>query len=724
MKLFGMELNKVFCRLSALLMLFLALFVNFALLYSSPQTYGIEPESYQKAYDYLSRMDANSAYEFLEQYESSLYEEDEQDLMFSQSTMQETMLVSQLKKQIKNVKDYPAYLAEIQDEAKRSSVSIFQSASEYSKKDAQKTAEDFVVLEGTEPGITASMSFEEAVEFSATDILVLLMMVLIVTSLVVSEKQKDMFKLLRSTKNGRLGLIASKLGVVLISAFGCALIFWAENFLTAQFKYGWLDWNMPIQSIEGFTACGLPVSILQYSILLILAKGAAYFLFGTFVLWIALKASNAIMIYLWTLIFLGAELLFYERIDGSSTWALLHYLNLIALIRVNPVLGYYFNLNLFGVPVNIIPLSFTTEILITALLCFGCIHVFCSPNWNSQLKTISWKRKKNREVKVPAASLWLHELYRLMITNYGLMILIILAFCQYWLYAGKTEYLLDDQYYCKTFIQEIQGPVTEQTDEYFENKEQMFQQAIDQQALAPLQYKAELITKEKYEALLNITSQTLRPYSGFLMAKDQYLYAKENGVVLLDTNGWQRLYGYGNSGTTTDLMLALILLLGLIILFSQYGSQPSETGMDKLTKTTIYGRKKIFRIQMVLCLAYAAAAFIICYLPDLLFVIHNYGLPFVQASLDSLPVKAGSLFGSMPLWGYTLLLYGLRLVSVMAASMFILWLSRKLKTTTKTLAVSFLIFAFPLAISLLGVTFMNWFSLNPLFSGNLLLNLF
>lgn len=181
---------------------------------------------------------------------------------------------------------------------------------------------------------------------TATDLIVVLFLVLLAGAVIVKEHENGLFYLIRPNYQSGAVLAGAKLLVMLASAFGVALVFYGSNMLFIFWSYGFGDWMRPIQSVQGFLGSSFQITVLQYVLLFLFGKIAACCLIGIFLLAVGALFKNNTLLILTAVV----SVLLYQYIDPYSIFK---YLNLNAFLQPQTVVEKYLNLNLFEYPFSV-----------------------------------------------------------------------------------------------------------------------------------------------------------------------------------------------------------------------------------------------------------------------------------------------------------------------------------------------------------------------------------
>ena len=191
---------------------------------------------------------------------------------------------------------YDEFVDSVQSNAEKSlSLSIFSDElSDFSKKNIKKTAEDFEKMRGIE----ISQDINDGVLFvlnsEISDICILLILISLGLSLIVDEKEKRLFQLIRSTAHGTISTILSKLSALLICCVLINVIITSSTVGFSYVKYGFGDVFRSIQSVPEMLTGFFRLNILQFFLMLFATKTIGIFIIAVFVILLCLLSKRAI----------------------------------------------------------------------------------------------------------------------------------------------------------------------------------------------------------------------------------------------------------------------------------------------------------------------------------------------------------------------------------------------------------------------------------------------
>ncbi|MDO5689694.1 MAG: hypothetical protein Q4G61_05555 [Tissierellia bacterium] len=723
MQLLLFELWEELRKPSFLYVLTIAVLLNGLLQYFSIYNSWIQPEDYRYAYQQLDLIPESDRRIILEEQLESISHRADHPLLLSRERGKEFPILSELLRQAEHIEDYPSYLEEVQVAAKQPSIAIFRDASEFSVLNAQKTADDFLVLKGTELQWVNGHGFEKATESALSDEIIVLLLYYFIGYPILKNKETGLFHFLRTTPLGRTTYILSRIFIALIFSGVFTLLIWGSNYWLSIAKYGEIDLSAPLQSLMGYGGSGVSLTIGSFWIRFLLLKMLIYFLISLLFLWLSITASSGIVLYFRSVLIGLISYFMLQFIPVHSKLEGLRYINLISFIGVTPNLKHYINLNLFGQPVGIHQLYPKVLVLLILILIsvilweFGNHPVSISFQPASHKFWIRWDR---------IGSIVLQEGYKLLISQRGLLVLLVLLLSQIWLYSVKDISLGEQELYYRSFMNRLSGYWNPDKTKWVREFDRQFeeQKRIRDSALLRFE-KGEIAELEKNLTLAH-TSAVLKRESAFQKVQSRLFYLADQyrleGRVLpvVYEEGALRVFGLSRRGYQEDMISAVFLLVPMITVLPSYYMMEKRTGLDGLIRTTYNGRRIHRHRKRQVGVYFTVFSFVITASPELLFVAKNLGLPDLSLNAYGIPEIAN--LRALPIFLRLLLAYGIRL----AMALIVLWsvqqLANHMDNLIKVQSILTGVYLLPIALHLMGMKWIDFFSFNPLFSGNLLLN--
>lgn len=728
MRIFQKELYKVYGRRNFLLVVLLFIGINAALLYTSASNPMVRPETYKKAYAHIEALPVLERADYIRnRYQAVCRTGDDMEAGTDFSSMEnEYFLFHEWYAQLEQIENYPKYLQGIQERAKNAGgISIFKSKDPFSVRNVEETAKAFQPLEGNILQFTNTYAFVEATDFLATDFFMIALIFFMTIMLVIYEKEKGLFALVKPLARGRAYFMCAKMGVLFLSVFLFTLLFWGGNLLITTCKYGAVDLGACLQSIGGYAGSALNVTVLQYWILFLLSKMLVYFLVGLLFFYFALASKSVVMLYVRSILLFAVSVVLYYAVDGNSAFQLLKYMNIVNFVQVTPIYKYYFNLNIFSRPVNIVSVFGFSCTLFCIIVFLVNLHIFESRDSVLTLKSQSFFRKKKKERchTNPAY----HEAYKLFVVQKAFWILILFLCLQGYLFIQREPYIGATERYYKNYMQTLQGEVTDKMRTVLAGEEERLASFTSMKMEAEEDFAREDISLQEYHAIQKLVDENTKGLEAFRRVQQHFAYVEEQGREtgevpwMVYETGYEKLTGNSYVGYEDDMKNAAVLLLAMIATFTGFFAAEYSSGMIHIISCCQLGRENTVKTKLMVAFPLYTALFMITYLPDFITVYTQYGLPCGNAELISIPTLSGFLM-DMKLWQYLVLLYVYRYIVFLCILLFMFMVSAFLKDTGTTLLILSIVLVVPTFLNIIGLGWADYFSLNAFVSGNILLN--
>ncbi|NLZ46941.1 MAG: hypothetical protein GX896_09660, partial [Clostridiales bacterium] len=235
MRIFINEIIKVFSKKSVIAIMLVLVILNSVILNVNENNRGkgYKPSEYRAICNDLESMTTQNAYENVSQKlkklymftlfesgesaENNLFTDSDSDikkayeeyksgnyLEYTNAIFSEIRLYTQLKNELESCTKYAEYLQSINDNAEKMiSMSIFSEPGTFSYNNISKTPQAYENLKGTKLEFGASSGVKMATSFLATDIIAVIMIMVIVSTLVTKEKELCQLGLVKTTYKGR-----------------------------------------------------------------------------------------------------------------------------------------------------------------------------------------------------------------------------------------------------------------------------------------------------------------------------------------------------------------------------------------------------------------------------------------------------------------------------------------------------------------------------------------
>lgn len=595
-----------------------------------------------------------------------------------------------------------------------SSISIFTGSGEndYFSKNTKKTEEAYGSFIGKQVDFIVQDGYLLASGSISTDIVLLMAAFFLAVILVFEEKRKGLFRLTKVTVCGRNKLMACKLTAISVSMLVIVLLVYASNFIYAGLRFGFDDWSSPIQACAAFLDSVLPLSLGGYTLLFILLKWLTALSFAMILVLITILARNIISSLIAGAAIFGSGLLVYSLVPPLSDFAALRFINPVGIMQLNGILGIYRNFNWRGMPVNLFSLAATYLILSSALFAALSILVF------SRLRTMTtseffliklFKRTKLFRYR-PTSSLYMHELYKVLMRQKFAAVITCTVIAASFLFSSGETLLSAKEIQYRNYMRKLQGPVTEKTLQFINEEEELIKDAGEKVEFYDAQAAAGKISREA-------ASELSLPYMSILTRQEAFEAVKELVGKLHKQPGTEVVYDTGIRSILArsgKLPIVFVYMLLGILAFSAVYAGEYEIGTDRLIRCTPGGRTETVKKKWLTVVSVTSVYYAVIAAFPVLRTLKTYGLFRADPGVGSIPGLT-ILPGTIPIWLYLVIHFMGQLVSLIAVTTIITWISYRTKKTGAALFFASVLFIVPLALAALGIDLMKKVSILPLF---------
>ncbi|MDD6035634.1 MAG: hypothetical protein PUC30_05500 [Lachnospiraceae bacterium] len=499
---------------------------------------------------------------------------------------------------------YEAYVQSVQENVVMMKENpLFSNSDSFVYRNLIKTGEDYSKLTGIRPVSGENRGIVAVFQFNLSTFLILLAGVYIVLCFL-AERQKGLYLLVRCTERGRTVLSLQRIGILCLGVFAAAIILFGSNYILSALLFPGCDMSRPIQSIPEFGSVIGHYSIAEYLILFLVRKACGC-LFACLLLYFCMSLfRSGFCVVAFFLLMLG-EYALYAFIIPTGKWSALKYINLYTYTFCGTDYAKYYNLNVFGKPLNIVGTADWFILIGTAVMVFLCLLQYARQYPRSEYRTLRiiermrvfFSRHK------PAPSLMTWELKKVLISQKGLFIFIILV---YLAYSASTEsnYMDFRSKYVTHWYEDFAGEVTEErvtlmheTKAKLEDDIILWEESLQKQR----QYLAEHIaTGKSVDMILKFIhdleeaiQENERQITGLdvvlSQADDCLSYHLKTGrtVMLIDANMYELLF---HGDKQTILRNYLYTLLMVVLVMSGIMSCEKAAHMETMLHTLYRGR--------------------------------------------------------------------------------------------------------------------------------------
>lgn len=636
----------------------------------------------------------------------------------------EWSFLESIKKNYDKVSNYQDSLNDILASAETGqSVSIFKTKDEVSLKSIIKTADTYKDMQSVKTNYEIGESINKISNTTLTDFFVLILIFIISTILITEEKDKNLFTIIKSTKNGNGKTIMAKIIALFIGVFLICSLFYGTNSIYYLSTLGCGNIFATIQSVPLLMLSALKINILEYLFILFGAKVLFVFLLSMIMLYLSIKFNNTVENIFVFFIIILINFIIFQSIDPTSNINLLKSFNLVSLLNTNEIFRIYDNLRFYNILVSKTSILLVLQIIaIISFIVLSFIKYLKNMNITIKENVIWEKIKKFKIIKnLRFNSVFSFETYKLLFVNKGLFIIILFAVFTIFNFKHQNYNLSYNEMFYKNYMDILSGDLTQEKETLIKNTIEEYDKA--EAHLALINERIEngeitniegMILKEPYEDILSTRGV-------FNRIEEKYDYIKENpkASFVYDT-GYNKLFRVNRGTNENDTYLIIITIIVLTNLFiMEY-----KTGFIQILNATKNGRKKTARNKVITSIIVCTVIYIISIIPEILGTLKMYGLDNLSDSIISL-VVFHSLPAGISILSYLIMFYIVRYISYILLILIVLYISLKLKNMVFAFITSIFVLLIPIIISALKIAKSNVFPLmNLSIIGSNILNCF
>ena len=314
-----------------------------------------------------------------------------------------------------------------------------------------------------------------------------------------------------------------------------------------------------------------------------------------------------------------------------------------------------------------------------------------------EIKKVKGKQK-NRQKK-PIGMLAM-EYKKLLITNKGILMLLVLCIIQGAILSNVNTTIDGDQKYYSNYMDDIEGPVSESKEEYIQKEKDYFKDVTKKYKRKQTQYLQGKITGSELSIAENQYITKMMPNVAFkkVLKRQKYLKKlnRDRGIQGWYVNDIGINYLIHPNRIYNEKIAWIFMMLIMSVMVVICMAYEEQTGMDRLSDTTMFGGRKLLNKKIIASVTVSLLIFAISNLPFLILVIRSYHFSGVMAPINSLMGHENWI--QIPILIVLMGVYIVKLLIMFIATMVVILISCKMTGMVKKMAVSITILVVPLII--------------------------
>lgn len=597
-------------------------------------------------------------------------------------------------------------------------ISLFTQADSFTGRNLEKTKNDFERLFSVKPVEFENRFLTEFFNCSMINGIVVLCGVIIAFAYV-EENKPGLRSMIFSAANGRGKLAAQKIGALFLWSAVITVVFYGGTLAASVLFYGGSlmeGFGYPIQSLPIFMDLPWLTGIGEFLICYLIYRCMVLFLI-VLIIWTVMLCIDNLLMSVGLVGFMGIlNYLLYYFIGSNHPLNILRYCNLWYQSTGIGFFTEYKNLNIMSYAVNKNVVMIGGYLLCVfifggAALLAGSRKYPCASRlagWESRVEKLSKRMKKLHGNIMERLSLTGMEFYKVLISQKGMIVILLLAVILLWISDFKNLQLSGQQELYYEFLEEYTGVPNAESQQEIKELEDMLA-AVEAEYLEDCKLYEQGILSTEDSILSTMRYDSFANDRKFLEQIQEQTAYLENLKEEKGISGWYvNVYSYHYLLREDNVMWNLLLIMGVVLLCSGIFSLEKKCGTLSIVRGSREGRKGVFKKKIQTAFVLTACLFLMTMALELGITVYIYGLEGLAAPVQSIPkLSFVSIRCSIGVFFAGLyLVKGIMLSSVAAlTSMFSARTSQK-----AAIALAFLI-CIPALLAMVGFDFFRYLSL-------------
>ena len=645
--------------------------------------------------------------DLLEQY-GDLYENNSYKL-YTSTYVTELNYLASIRAELSTVAGYRQFLDDTQKQVEMySQISIFNNKDTFSYRNMVKAADDFKKLSETdlEIGYYPQQGIYTALNFSYTDLFILLSVVLVSGLLITGEYDTGIYGYILTFPNGRERTGLAKYLAMSVSMLFIVTVLYGINLCYCAAVYGLGSLTRHVQALPFLMRFTYPMRIWQYLLVFIFAKWLVSCILGGAVMIIVQRCGKILTGTVLSLAFYGINYLIYKKAVPNTRLAPFRHINPYGMMRINEWLGTYLNYDVNGQPFSSKALIAIAFFVLSVLMLL--LFVFLYPH-RPQRNSLSLTSMVERASRVHPTTVRKEEDHKNFVLGGVAAVLIIALAVSVYTAIKKDNLITAAEIYYSLYIKPMSGPYDSECRDEMEKIYELpeFQEIERMSELNRLG----LISQEEYQAFYYTHYDDYKKKEAFndLLEKVDYV-KKHPGAQIVYETGYRKLFDLRETADRTDMVKAFLLIL---ICCCNIFCQEKTSGMDKLLGALANGKKRLQKSKHRDIVIISSTVTAVSLLERVIIVCKDYGLPAFFA-----PAMSMEEYSGLPVWVSFFILYilsaGCKLLACYICALITSYISERQKSAVSVLFFSSLLMMGPVLLYILGIKGLKNVGLFPL----------
>ena len=575
---------------------------------------------------------------------------------------------------------------------------LFAASGSFDYRNAARTEADYAAIADV-PMILASDDIINSYLQNKTALIFGLCLMGVTVVLILEPRRLGVEQVERSASGGRSLLTLWRLGAILLAALVGTLAIQGSTLICGMLAYGrGLNLALPVQALEFFQSWTWRTPLGVFLLWHLALRWAGLALAGL-LFWLLLSRIRSLPLGLVVCgVLLLIEFRWFTAYGVNDAGYPLAAVNLFHLLSPEDLAGRYLNYNLLGYPVRERTLMTVILLLLLVLCAGGMVLTAHFSRGVRSLRFLSrWLQRAGEWLRAHRRPwpLWIYEGRKVLLYSGG--ILLLAAVCAFlWTRQAPSSYQQQEEALLTQFVRLYAGEVTQSKLEEIQDLRQEADEAYKSVSTAGVGGDT------RYLAARSWALNALEDRCQDLLDRQS---AGERGLKLVDEQPLERIFGY--TGQQLRLTEACAALLGLCLAIPGLFALEHKNGMGLTLRSAPRGRSVLWKHKLGLALGMGGFLWL-AWTGRELWLLNSIGfnwgnLTAAGASLD----YWNAALGGLPLWGYLVLFYLLRLVGLLGGAAGMLFLSARFPALLTAGGIGAAVLLLPALLSLVGA---GWLS--------------
>ena len=509
-----------------------------------------------------------------------------------------------------------------------------------------------------------------------------------------------MVNVLHISKYGGIHVIVSKLIFIGITSGLITLIFTVLPLIVFSLSSGLSSLSHPVQMIDALVNCPFRLTVGQYLLIYLSLRICIFTVFSLFITVVNQFFNNEKFAFVTATIVVVSGLFLAEIAPQASNYYLQKF-SITEIAGINILFEKYRGLNIGGHCVNY---SFFVEaVVLIILIALVVISLFTKTESVNEYFGNDFNTSKSS----CTMSLFKTEVFKQLVCA-RFLILILASVLIKSVIAGVYYYPTDnyDEKQYKSYIQKVEGGVTEEKLQWIEEESQYIEFSISEYNIAEARFNSNNMSEAEFEEYKNKRNYAEYYRTGCerLCERRDYLINiidRYPNVEFVYDEGLDRYFG-----SPIDITAVIII----VFMASNMFACEYERGFFRMMRTTRRGRKTTFLTKLVYSLLVATIIYCIFGLIEAGFIGYYYDTDYWYAPIQSMP-RFADIEANFTVGEYLLISRGVAWAGYLLAYVLAFSLSAVMQSQIKSIIMSLFIMAIPYILtqtSVISVSVLNY----------------